>query len=93
MKEKNKKGFFSLFQNVRRSAETSEKISTTSVVSSEESHNEDLNETVSDPTAQKSSAATTVYPEIEYEAPSTSLIWEPSYDPLIVRIDEEALYS
>ncbi len=93
MKEKNKKGFFSLFQNVRRSAETSEKISAASVVSSEESHNEDLNEPVSDPTAQKSSDATTVYPEIEYEAPSTSLIWEPSYDPLIVRIDEEALYS
>ncbi len=93
MKEKNKKGFFSLFQNVRRSAETSEKISAASVVSPEESQNEDLNEIVSDPTEQKSSAATAVFSEIEFEAPSSSLIWEPSYDPLIVRMDEEALYS
>ncbi|WP_312430444.1 DUF342 domain-containing protein [Lacrimispora sp.] len=93
MKEKNKKGFFSLFQNVRRSAETSEKISAASVISLKEAQNEDLNETTSDLSAQKSTAAATVFSEIEYEEPSSSLIWEPSYDPLIVRMDEEALCS
>jgi uncharacterized protein (DUF342 family) len=93
MKEKTKKGFFSLFQNVRRSAESSE-ISIASVaVSPEESPNEDLNKTAADPTAQKDSAATTVFPEIETIAPSASFIWDPSDDPLIVRIDEEALCS
>ncbi len=93
MKDKTKKGFFSFFQNVRRSAETSENISATSVVSPEESQNEDLNKTVSEPAEQKSSAVTIAFHEIENEAPSSSLIWEPSDDPLIVRIDEEALYS
>ncbi|WP_312447413.1 DUF342 domain-containing protein [Lacrimispora sp.] len=93
MKEKTKKGFFSLFQNVRRSAESSE-ISIASVaVSPEESPNEDLNKTAADPTAQKDSAATTVFSEIETIAPSASFIWDPSDDPLIVRIDEEALCS
>jgi uncharacterized protein (DUF342 family) len=93
MKDKTKKGFFSLFQNVRRSAETSEEISATSVVSSEESQDEDLNKTVSEPIEQKSSAATITFHKIENDAPSSSIIWEPSDDPLIVQVDEEALYS
>ena len=57
MKEKTKKGFFSLFQNVKRFAEPSEMPDTTDDVSPEESPNEVLIETVSDPATQKSSAA------------------------------------
>uniref|UniRef100_UPI0006D14ED1 hypothetical protein n=1 Tax=Clostridium sp. NkU-1 TaxID=1095009 RepID=UPI0006D14ED1 len=52
-RKKLKKGFFSLFQNVRRFAEPSEMSDTTDDVSPEESPNEDLIETVSDPAAQK----------------------------------------
>lgn len=93
MKEKTKKGFFSLFQNARRPAEPSEKIIATSIVTPEESQSEDLNGTVSDLTEQKSSAATATSFEVKNEAPFSSFIWEPSDDPLIVRMDEEALYS
>ena len=93
MKEKTKKGFFSLFQNVRRPAEPSEKIIATSIVTPEESQSKDLNGTVSDLTEQNSSAATTASFEVKNEAPFSSFIWEPSDDPLIVRMDEEALCS
>ena len=93
MKEKTKKGFFSLFQNVRRPAEPSENIIATSIVTPEESQNKDLNGTVSDLSEQNSSAATTASFEVKNEAPFSSFIWEPSDDPLIVRMDEEALYS
>ena len=93
MKEKTKKGLFSLFQNVRRSAEPLEKSITTDVASSEEAENEDIIKTASDPMEQKDSAATTLPSETEPKAPSPSFIWEPSDDPLIVRINEEALYG
>lgn len=93
MKEKTKKGFFSLFQNVRRPAEPSENVIATSIVTPEESQNKDLNGTVSDLSEQNSSAATTASFEVKNEAPFSSFIWEPSDDPLIVRMDEEALYS
>ncbi len=93
MKEKTKKGLFSLFQNVRRSAEPLEKSITTDVASSEEAENEDIIKTASDPMEQKDSAATTLPSETEPKAPSPSFIWESSDDPLIVRINEEALYG
>ncbi|MBE7720290.1 MAG: DUF342 domain-containing protein [Lacrimispora celerecrescens] len=93
MKEKTKKGFFGFFQNARSSAESSEKSVITAAASPEESKNEDLKEAASDSTEQKGSAAVTAPPETEQKAPSLSSIWEQSDDPLIVRIDEEALYS
>lgn len=93
MKEKTKKGFFGFFQNARSSAESSEKSVITAAASPEESKNEDLKEAASDSTEQKGSAAVTAPPETEQKAPSHSSIWEQSDDPLIVRIDEEALYS
>lgn len=92
MKDKTKKRFFSLFQNARHSTEPLEESITATVASSENCENEDLNKTASDPTKQDVSAATTISPEIKENAPCPSLIWEPSDDPQIVQMDEEALY-
>lgn len=93
MKEKNKKGFFSLFQNVKRSAQSLEESIETAVISPEEAENENIDKTAEDPTEENSSAAATAPSEIEQNAPSPSFIWEPFDDPLMVRMDEEALYS
>ena len=101
MKEKTKKGFFSLFQNVKRSAESSEESVATAVILPEEAEKEDFENTVSDPAEQNSSDPAedsysdpaSIPSEIEQNTPSPSFIWELTDDPLIVRLDEEALYS
>ncbi len=96
MKEKTKKGLFSLFQSVKRSSEPSEETMAHSSVSPEEAETEAVDKAVEDTavdtTAQKSSAAIPTPPGTNKAALSPSYIWGPSEDPLLVRVNEEILY-
>lgn len=93
MKEKNRKGLFSLFQKVTRSAESSEETMIPSAVSSEVSENEAVKDITVDSDVQTTSEAADIPPEDDNNAvPEHTSIWEPSDDPLLVRIDEEILH-
>ncbi len=92
MKEKIKKGFLGLFQNARSSEVSTEKSMIAPAASPEESQNEAHIESASDPAGQTNSPAITTPPEPKQNPASQTFIWEPDNDPLIVRIDEKALY-
>lgn len=92
MKEKSKKGIFNLFHNVIRPAETSTEDNTPSAPLPEESANEAVEDNTANTDIPKSSVEEAVPPETEKAAPRPSSIWEPSDDPLLVRIDEDILH-
>lgn len=84
MKEKNKKGLFGLFKNSKGSRSTSEENLDSSASSPEEAAGEFVADEAADTAIQtESSPAESV--------PSLPFIWEPSDDPLIVRINEDIL--
>ncbi len=89
MNEKNKKGLFGLFRNLKHSAESSEEDNAPSATLPEESETETVEDSSSNTDTQESTAAAP--PENETPAPAPSSIWESSDDPLLVRIDEEIL--
>lgn len=95
MKDKNKRGLFGLFQNVKRSTEFSEEIASPSIDSSKSLKADDViteEENESNiPAVPESSAPSNIPIEEDVPASSPFAIWEPSDDPLILHINEELL--
>ncbi|WP_333650705.1 DUF342 domain-containing protein [Lacrimispora sp.] len=89
MKEKNRKGLFGLFQNAKRSSQDSEEAQNSSAVSLEEAVKETFEETPIGGNDQTSSSATPL--KDDEPAVSSPSIWEPSDDPLLIRINEDVL--
>ena len=89
MKEKNRKGLFGLFQNAKRSSQDSEEAQNSSAVSLEEAVKETFEETPIGGNDQTSSSATLL--KDDEPAVSSPSIWEPSDDPLLIRINEDVL--
>ncbi len=89
MKEKNRKGLFGLFQNKRHSSQYSEEVKNFSAVSPEEAVKEPLEESLTSETDQISSSAEPLKDDEPSVSPS---IWEPSDDPLLIRINEDILH-
>ncbi|MEY8356480.1 FapA family protein [Lachnospiraceae bacterium 54-53] len=93
MKEKNKKGLFSLFQKRTRSEEALEE--TVNPLSSEASENEAVEDLTAEPEIQAvpetADITPDVTPETEDTIPLPPPIWEPSDDPLVVKVNEDIL--
>ncbi|MGC6173013.1 DUF342 domain-containing protein [Lacrimispora sp. 38-1] len=93
MKDKNRKGFFGLFQNAKRTSESLEETETphsepVELPESEESGVIDNN------TSTSSSLPPSPDPSDEPDVKETVepvLIWEPSDDPLVLRVNEDLL--
>lgn len=89
MKEKNRKGLFGLFQNAKRSSQDSEEAQNSSAVSLEEAVKETFEETPIGGNDQTSSSEKPL--KDDEPAVSSPSIWEPSDDPLLIRINEDVL--
>ncbi|MFT4107915.1 MAG: FapA family protein [Lacrimispora sp.] len=89
MKEKNRKGLFGLFQNVKHSSQDSEEVKNSSAVSPEEAVTKTFEEAPMSGTDQTSSSTE----PFKDDEPAVSFlsIWEPSDDPLLIRINEDVL--
>ncbi len=93
MKDKNRKGFFGLFQNAKRTSESLEETETphsepVELPESEESAVIDNN------TSTSSNLPPSPDPSDEPDVKETAepvLIWEPSDDPLVLRVNEDLL--
>lgn len=89
MKEKNRKGLFGLFQNSKHSSRDSEEAKNSSAVSLEQAVKETFEETSIGGTDQTSSSVKPL--KDDEPAVSSPSIWEPSDDPLLIRINEDIL--
>ena len=88
MKEKNQKGLFSFFKKTKNFPETPEEPPPLSTPSTEIEENGAVESTASDSgDSVQSSADTDTAPLSHFS------VWEPSDDPLLVRIDERVLYN
>ena len=87
MKEKSKKGLFGFFQKVKQFPESSEETFPLSTTFTEIEENGAAESVASAPSDSAGSSGDTD------AAPPSFSVWEPSDDPLLVRIDEEVLYN
>jgi hypothetical protein len=91
MKDKNRKGFFGLFQNVKRTSESLEENETPHLEPVEASEIDDSREDTT-LTNENLSPDPVLYAEPDMkENAAPTLIWEPSDDPLILRVNEDLL--
>ena len=91
MKDKNRKGFFGLFQNVKRTSESLEENETPHFEPVEASESDDSGEDTTLTNENLSPAPVSdAEPDMKENATPT-LIWEPSDDPLILRVNEDLL--
>ncbi|MFT4007304.1 MAG: FapA family protein [Lacrimispora sp.] len=88
MKEKNKKGLFGFFQKIKNFPESSEETLPFSTPFTEIEENGTAESAASDSSDSAQGSA-----DMDAAPISTFSVWEPSDDPLLVRIDEEALYN
>ena len=93
MKDKNRKGFFGLFQNAKRTSESLEETETPHsepVESSESEESGVIDNNTSTSSNLPPSPDPSDEPAVKETAESVS-IWEPSDDPLILRVNEDLL--